>query len=1056
MVVSYEKIRKFWRWPQLIITIVGVAILGSLLLFFARAATNTVSYSGRISTKKPTASYSTTPTASGTLTAQATVTKLSSATLSIVDASGNTLASQTTNSGSLTASTNVVANTPYTTVISGSGQGNYTLNITYPTPDVPLPDTTQPTVRISAPTAGSTVSGSVAVNGSASDNTTVAKVEVSLDNGVYQAATATPPLPVGSLAWTYSLDTTQLSNGSHSITVRATDSSNNVQTATESVTVNNQVADTTPPTAPTNLSSPSQSTTSIALTWSASTDNVGVTSYDVYRNNAKVGSVSVAAATSYTDSGLTSGTSYTYYVIAKDAAGNSSPASSSISVKTATPADTTPPSVTIASPVNGATVSGTINVVGTASDNVAVSKVELSIDNGTFVAVSGTASWSYSWNTTTIANGTHSLTVRVTDSSNNQNATSVSVNVSNTTSTAPTVSISSPSNGSTINGTTLITGDLSSGVTKFTLQVSGNGITPYYITPYSMAKGQVTSWKIPFNGVALPAGTYTLTAVAYSGTQSATTAITVNVKGYSPPTAIITSPASGATLSGTVTVSGSASSAVGLDSVSVQLVRKNSTPIIDYPITTSGTTTWSGTVDTTKVPNGTTYNLIVVARDSFGYNHTSSVPVTVANNVGAGNPVVTITSPANGSTASGIVTMTGTASGTISFLSYNYSVTTQAQSIDGVANWTAKVNTAYLPNGPQTISVNATDTGSVYGSASVTLNVSNPAPTVAVTSPVNNATVSGILNLSGTANDTSSGIDYVLLSLDGDSRNQNHTFRRVSGTTNWTETLSTYGLSNGTHTITLTAYNKAGTPSIPVTVTVNVQNTTLPTSSIPCDSSFSANPEYDHYTSADGVVDISLCTLQNGWTAEAVYNVLKAISSYPGIPELGNTSAFAHLSITVADSSTTGNGGMGTTTSPAYSGNGNNGGWQPIKVNWQCGSTSVYTCFAHEYGHAWFFAGEYQNPANWTGSDSTYQPYGYPKLDNVERSVGVFDDPTLKTSYESGDGNDTEANTYRELFACPNSCPEGEASPVITGMEKLPTNQMVPGWLQYLKTGVWL
>ncbi|MFD0670785.1 fibronectin type III domain-containing protein [Cohnella sp. GCM10027633] len=91
--------------------------------------------------------------------------------------------------------------------------------------------------------------------------------------------------------------------------------------------------DTQAPTAPTGLSSPSKTDTTVSLSWTASTDNVGVSGYDVYRGGAKVNS-SLVTGTSYTDSGLAASTAYSYTVKAKDAAGNESAASSALNVTT--------------------------------------------------------------------------------------------------------------------------------------------------------------------------------------------------------------------------------------------------------------------------------------------------------------------------------------------------------------------------------------------------------------------------------------------------------------------------------------------------------------------------------------------------------------------------------------------------------------------------------------------------------------------------------------------------------------------------------------------------
>ncbi len=89
--------------------------------------------------------------------------------------------------------------------------------------------------------------------------------------------------------------------------------------------------DTTPPSAPGNLRSTAVTSSSVALAWDASTDNVGVTGYEVYRGGTLVTTVT---GTSHTDTGLTAATSYTYTVRARDAAGNRSPASNALTVTT--------------------------------------------------------------------------------------------------------------------------------------------------------------------------------------------------------------------------------------------------------------------------------------------------------------------------------------------------------------------------------------------------------------------------------------------------------------------------------------------------------------------------------------------------------------------------------------------------------------------------------------------------------------------------------------------------------------------------------------------------
>lgn len=83
--------------------------------------------------------------------------------------------------------------------------------------------------------------------------------------------------------------------------------------------------DTQAPSVPSNLAAAAASSSSITLSWTASTDNVGVTGYEIYRDGNLVGT---SAAASYTDTGLSAATAYSYAVKAKDAAGNLSVASS--------------------------------------------------------------------------------------------------------------------------------------------------------------------------------------------------------------------------------------------------------------------------------------------------------------------------------------------------------------------------------------------------------------------------------------------------------------------------------------------------------------------------------------------------------------------------------------------------------------------------------------------------------------------------------------------------------------------------------------------------------
>lgn len=96
-------------------------------------------------------------------------------------------------------------------------------------------------------------------------------------------------------------------------------------------TTGGNIPDTQVPSVPQNLTASNLTATQVTLSWGASTDNVGVSGYDLYRNGAKLTTVS---GTMYTNTGLVGGTSYTYTVAARDAANNVSAQSAPVSVTT--------------------------------------------------------------------------------------------------------------------------------------------------------------------------------------------------------------------------------------------------------------------------------------------------------------------------------------------------------------------------------------------------------------------------------------------------------------------------------------------------------------------------------------------------------------------------------------------------------------------------------------------------------------------------------------------------------------------------------------------------
>jgi fibronectin type 3 domain-containing protein len=170
-------------------------------------------------------------------------------------------------------------------------------------------------------------------------------------------------------------DTGLTAGASYSYRVRATDAALNLSGYSNTASATTTAPDTQAPTAPANLTANASSGTQINLGWSAATDNVGVTGYLLERCQGAGCSTFTQIATptglTFSDTGLTAGTSYTYQIRARDAANNLGPYSNLATAITLSP-DTQPPTAP-ANLVATTTSSSTVNLTWTAStDNVGV------------------------------------------------------------------------------------------------------------------------------------------------------------------------------------------------------------------------------------------------------------------------------------------------------------------------------------------------------------------------------------------------------------------------------------------------------------------------------------------------------------------------------------------------------------------------------------------------------------------------------------------------------------------------------------------------------------
>jgi chitodextrinase len=202
---------------------------------------------------------------------------------------------------------------------------------------------------------------------------------------VYRDGAFLVGLPPSTLSF---IDTSLGPSSTHAYTVDAFDGAGNHSAESEAVSTATP-PDTTPPAAPAGLTVTGVDGDEADLSWSATTDNVGVAGYTIYRNGAPLATVE-AGIDDYVDRTVELSTTYTYTVDAFDAADNHSALSNPATATTAGPPDTIPPSTP--TEVTAATISSTrVDVSWAAStDNVAVTGYTIFRDGSQLATVGGT------------------------------------------------------------------------------------------------------------------------------------------------------------------------------------------------------------------------------------------------------------------------------------------------------------------------------------------------------------------------------------------------------------------------------------------------------------------------------------------------------------------------------------------------------------------------------------------------------------------------------------------------------------------------------------------
>ncbi len=350
----------------------------------------------------------------------------------------------------------------YVDATVGNFNGNATV-LPWPPANPPLQPITptnvfKPTPLVCDIGAPSTPANLVA--GAASPTTINLTWTASTDNVAvtnYLVYRDTLPSPIASVIGTAFADTGLTPQQSHSYRVIAMDGAGNLSGFSNTATAVTP-ADTSAPTSPSSLTAVGPNSTTINLSWAASTDNVGVVGYQIFRDGGAT-PIATVSVTNYSDTGLGVSSTHTYTVKAVDAANNQSGASNTVTASTQGN-DTLPPTVPTALTATGSSTTS-IDLNWTAStDNFGVTGYKVFRDGGaTEIATVSTTSFS---DTGLAVNSTHSYHVVAFDAAGNNSPNSntasattqlagalVSLSLNPTTVTAPapstgTVTLSGP------------------------------------------------------------------------------------------------------------------------------------------------------------------------------------------------------------------------------------------------------------------------------------------------------------------------------------------------------------------------------------------------------------------------------------------------------------------------------------------------------------------------------------------------------------------------------------------------------------------------------------
>ena len=469
--------------------------------------------------------------------------------------------------------------------------------------------------------------------------------------------------------------------------------------------------------------------------------------------------------------------------------------------------DTTPPTVAIAGPAAGSTVSGTQTVTATASDSAGVSGVQFLLDGAPLGAEDTSSPYSVSWNTATAANTTHRISARARDAAGNIGvAPDVTVTVSN----PPKLIITTPAQGASITGATVSVlyttqGDLT-GVDHVHFRLDSNPEVMDLTLDGTYTFDGVAHGSHVLNGYLVRADHSKI-----AGTDAAPTSFATVTPDTTPPTVSITAPLDGSTVSGIVTVAANAGDGVGVSGVQFLL---DDSPLGAEDTSSPYSASWNS-----ATASNAAHRLSARARDAAGnIGLAADVTVTVSN-----PPKLIITTPAQGASITGATVGVGyTTQGDLTGVDHvHFRLDNNPEVMDltldgayafnGVAHG-SHVLTGYLVRANHS-KITGTDAAPV---SFTTVMPDTTPPTISLTTPAPGSSVSGVVAVAADAADDI-GVAAVQFLIDGSNLGSPDTVAPYAAS--W----QSASVTNGSHTLSAVAYD-ASNNQMSASVVVTVSN----------------------------------------------------------------------------------------------------------------------------------------------------------------------------------------------------------------------------------------